>query len=681
MSTSQRRRAKGSEPVALERAEAVIVDQYTRLVRLAYLTLPSSLTRHRRVLAAHALVQRALPGFRTRRAPSRVPRPRTDDGAQEAPRATGPGRTETAWMTARVLAAALTHERRPRGWPKRLPPPRALCPALPVVWGLRLFPRAGGTEEIALAQILSRVSAPARAAFVLRSLDGLARSEVVELLAAAGVRDPEEALHAACRVEESVGNAAGALLRSQEFDACSVQTRPTDLLRRRRRFRLAWCAAGIAAISCVVLTTLDSVPGADPSPPPVGRPAISADALLRSPRDAWADTSRVDFTAWPARGSRVDDRALLTRALATWTDPPRGTRVGAAQATTAEPPSRTTQLLYADVVGAEAVVLFHDGRRVVRYGEPRSGSEPPSLDFSRADDADVTTAAALAVSRASGRVRYLTAPWIAEARTRDLLRPNGPGRPLDVSGDGLTAAVAAPSAAGACDSLPVLQLRSSARIVEKNAFLVADLGDLTPAHLSHTPLPGTGAPARRPREATGGTALLGWARSACHLTELRGTGVRAINLWDFAEQELPEDGGRAVWSCTRASTWRGPGSVLLQFRTSAESAKAPAKVVGRARSTAACSRFGQHVVASARWTAGSGHRYLLAAGSRDVARITVTGEVDAERNGRSLAVRAPGDVRVTVRARLADGERLGEVGAEAGPRRGSGSASAGDGRR
>ncbi|NDZ91101.1 hypothetical protein G3I23_37195, partial [Streptomyces sp. SID10115] len=108
------------------------------------------------------------------------------------------------------------------------------------------------------------------------------------------------------------------------------------------------------------------------------------------------------------------------------------------------------------------------------------------------------------------------------------------------------------------------------------------------------------------------------------------------NQWDFAKQELPEDGGRAVWSCTRASTWRGPGSVLLQFRTSAESATAPAEVVGRARSTAACSRFGQHVVASTRWTAGSGHRYLLAAGSRDVTRITVTGEVDAERRGRTL---------------------------------------------
>lgn len=678
MSTSQRRWAKGSEPVALDHAEAVIVDQYTRLVRLAYLTLPSSLTRHRRVLVAHSLVQRALPGFGTRRTAARaskIPLPRAGDDAPEpgtaepetertASAPPGASWTGTSWMTARVLCAALTHGRRPRGWPDRLPPPRELLPTLPVVWGLRLFPRAGGTEEIALAQLLSEVSAPSRAAFVLCRLDGLPRAEVAELLTAAGVSDAEKALETACHVEESVGEAAGALLRSQEFDACSVQTRPTDLLRRRRRFRLVWCAVGIAAISSGALATLSSSAQRDEPERPAGvRPAISADALLRTTPDAWADTSRVDFTAWPARGSRADDRALLTRALSTWTKPPRGTRVGAGRAATTEPPSPSTQLLYAGVVGKEAVVLFHDDSRVVRYGEPSSPAEPATLDFSRADDSDVTTAAALVAGREDGKVRYLTAPWIAEARTRDLLKPNAPGGPLDVSGEGLTAPVDVPSATGPCDSLPVLQLRSSVKIVEKHAFLVTDLGDLTPAHLSYTPLPGSGVPSRQPREATSSTALVSWARGACRLSELRGNGVRSVNQWDFAEQDLPENGGRAVWSCVRASTWRGPGDVTLQFRTSGESATAPAKVVGRARSTAACSRFGQHVVASTRWTAGSGHRYLLAAGSRDVTRISVTGDVDTDKRGRTLAVRAPQDARATVRARLTDGEELAEVGA------------------
>ncbi|ARX89185.1 hypothetical protein SMD44_08672 [Streptomyces alboflavus] len=41
----------------------------------------------------------------------------------------------------------------------------------------------------------------------------------------------------------------------------------------------------------------------------------------------------------------------------------------------------------------------------------------------------MTTAAAVAVSRDDGRTRYLTAPWIAEAHTRDLLRPTPRARP------------------------------------------------------------------------------------------------------------------------------------------------------------------------------------------------------------------------------------------------------------
>ncbi|MFD7574069.1 hypothetical protein ACFV6U_26705, partial [Streptomyces sp. NPDC059810] len=41
-------------------AEAALVEHYPRLVRLAHLILPPSLGRHRRVLAAHALVQKSL---------------------------------------------------------------------------------------------------------------------------------------------------------------------------------------------------------------------------------------------------------------------------------------------------------------------------------------------------------------------------------------------------------------------------------------------------------------------------------------------------------------------------------------------------------------------------------------------------------------------------------------------
>ncbi|MEV0523832.1 hypothetical protein AB0I66_10415 [Streptomyces sp. NPDC050439] len=652
MSTSQRPSSKGSGRVALDQAEAVIVDQYTRLVRLAYLTLPHSLGRHRRVLVAHALVQRALPGFRVGRAAPRVPEQRriTPDPVVASTRA-------------RVLRSALAHDHRPRGWPGFLPPPRALRPMLPVVWGLRLFPRAGSTEEVALGQALAEVPAAARAAFVLLQLDGLPRSEAVELLTTAQVPRPEEAVRSACDVAAAAGPATEALLRSREFDACSVQTRPTDLLRRRRRYQLAWLTAGVVALCCaVLLATIGGTPAGKPSRAADVPLAYGPEELLRTSGNAWADTSRVDFTAWPARGARTDDDALITRALGAWTDPPSGTRVDVAKATSAEPPPRNTQLLYADVVGREAVVLFHDGRRVVRYGEPLASPGDATLDISRSDEADVTTAAALVVSREADKVRYLTAPWIAEAQTRDLLTPESPGRPLDVSDEGLTDAVPEPPGKGACDSLPVLQLRSSSRIVEKHAFLVADLGGLTPVHLSYTPLPGTGAPPRQPREATGSAALRSWAHTACQLPGMRESGVRAVNQWEFAEQDLPERGGRAVWSCTRSSTWRGPGDVLVQFRTSTASPTAPAKVVGQARSTAACSRFGQHIVAATPWTAPSGRHYLLAAGSREVEGIDVNGDVETKKRGRTLAVKAPKNPDATVRARLSDGERLEEVG-------------------
>ncbi|WP_442816685.1 hypothetical protein [Streptomyces sp. NBC_01304] len=638
----------------LDQAEATLVDQYTRLVSLAYLTLPATLTRHRRVLVAHSLVQRALPGyagFRAGRA-TRVP-------AQRSPG----DQAVAAWLRVRVLSAALAYERRPRGWPALLPPPRALTMSLPVVWGLRLFPRAGGAEEIALSHALAQVPAAARAAFVLRRLDGLADREVLELLRAAGQPHPGSALRTARTLDATAGPPAETLLRSQEFDACSVQTRPTDLLRRRHRFQLAWAVTALVATAVLVVTiTLGS--GSD-VPQHVARPALPASApgpddLRRVPGDDWADTSRVDFTAWPARGDRTDDRDLLTRALATWAAPPKGTRITRSPGTRAEPPGSTPQLLYAGDVDAHAVVVLHDGQRLVRYSETAAGTDV-TLALARADDANVTTAAAIALFNGGKGTRYLLAPWIAESQRRDLLHPDTPGRPLDVTEDGLTEAVRTPSAGG-CDTWPVLQLRSSERIVEKHAFLVTDLGGLTPAHLSYTPLPGNGVPARQPREATSSTALVSWARTACRLDEFRDDGVRAVNVWDFAAQQLPQNAGRAVWSCTRATTWRGPGHVLLQFKAPARSASADAPVVGRARSTAACSRFGQHVLAATQWKAPSGDRFLLAAGSREVTAIEASGAVDASVQGRTLAREAPEGARVEVRARLSDGSRLAPVG-------------------
>ncbi|MET9125550.1 hypothetical protein [Streptomyces sp. NPDC004528] len=650
------RTVRPGRTTGLDRAEAALVEEYSDLVRLAYLTLPSSLSRHRRILVAHSLVQRSLPGAVRGRPGGVVPAPR---GAARQSVA------EKDRLRGRVVRSALAHGRSPRGWPRGMPPPRTVLPTLPVVWGLRLFPRAGGVEEIALSQALAGTTAAGRAAFVLRRVDGLADAAVEDLLRAAGVPDPEGALRSANRLDESAGAAARALLTSREFDACSVQTRPTDLLRRRRRVRFLWAALTAAAITGSMLTVTGQM--ASPSRPATdsrtGAGLPRPDDLVRTPGDVWADTSRVDLTAWPARGARADDRELLDRALSAWARPGRALRVTLTPGTPTDPPPRSPQLLYAGNVDGDAVVLLYDGRRVVRYSEPLARPGHGALALSRADDADVTTGAALVVHRGARGARYLLAPWVAEADTRDLARPDSPARPVGVARDGVTVPVPTPTGKAACDTRPVLQLRSSARIVEKHAFLLTDLGELSPVHLTYTPLPGHGSPpARQPREATGGPALLAWAHLACELEELRGTGVRAVNAWDFAEQELPERGGHAVWTCARASTWRGPGDVRLVLRAPAASPSAPAEVVGTARSTAACSRFGQHVVADVHWRARSGHWYVLAAGSRAVTRIDVTGEVTARQRGRTLAVRAPRDSRLRVSARLDNGTSLAPVG-------------------
>ncbi|QEU95926.1 hypothetical protein [Streptomyces kanamyceticus] len=671
--------------IALDRAETALLEHYTDLVRLAYLTLSPSLSRHRRVLAAHSAVQRAMPGIRPPRRDAHVPGQRRGDRTD---------RSERDWARAQVLRTALRYDRCPTGWPGVLPPPRALLPALPFVWGLQLFPRSGGADELALAQALSGAPAPARAAFVLCRVDHLSEESTAELLAAAGVEKPAVALRGARQLETSAGALAEALLRSREFDACSVQTRPTDLLRRRRRRLLACTAAGAAAITLATVAVVGPR-AVGPSSAPTGSSsralatgALDPARLVRTPRDEWADTARVDFTAWPARGDRTDDRDLLARALGSWAGPAPGTRTAATSTTPTQPPSSPPQLLYAGDVDDRTVVLFGDGDRIARYTEPSPASSDdvsdqafvvhastrdtsgstPTWDVARTDDADVTTAAAVAVTRGGGKVRYLTAPWIAEAETRDLLRPDTPAKTLPVRPDGVTAPVAGADVKS-CASRPVLQLRSSSRIVEKHSFLLTDLGGLSPVHLTHTPLPGGGTPpARQPREATSSTALLAWAHSACALDGLRGAGVRSVNAWDFAQQELPENGGRAVWTCARATTWRGPGSVQVQLRTPGGPPSAPARVVAHQGSTAACGRFGQHVVAAAHWKSGAGHWYTLAAGSRAVTDVTLSGTVKDKHAGRTLAVRAPHDARLRVGARLDNGETLVGLGEQGGTR-------------
>ncbi|MEE4489486.1 hypothetical protein [Streptomyces sp. BE230] len=647
-------------------SEAALVEHYPRLTRLGYLVLPHSLSRDRRVLTAHALAQRSLQAAR-RAGPAgtgAVPLPRRPGRAEEA----DPG---YAYVRRQVLRGALAAG---RPWRLRRRPCRAqFPPALPLTWGLRLFPHSGGADELALEQRLSAVSGAARAAFVLRGLEGLADCEVRRVLSDAGVADPHAAL-----MEADGVSAAYALLASPEFDPCSLQARPPDLPRRRRYVRAA--LAGVAALLvCGALLGLpgegwgrDSLSAPLYARNPAAEEAQDPGALLRVPATFWQRSTRTDFTAWPTRGDRTEDTRLLRRALRVWARPGVGVRTSATPRTPQGPPMGAAQLLYAGEVGASAVVLFYDGLRVVRYAEPRDAdpSKGAALDFARVDGADVTSAGALVVDRASeGAVRYLTAPWVRQARVRDLLAPGRAPRALHRSADGVTDPVAGPAPGTAaapatgpatapvdrpgCRSWYAVELADDAAV-----RLVTDLGELAPARL-------TSGPPARPHDVSGRAEYASWARTACLLSAVRSHGVRTVNSWEYAAQSLPEGNGTAQWLCTRAETWRGTGSrVLAQFQAPSgrpPGSRPPGVVAARAADSPQCGARSPQVLAGVLWKSPGGRWYVLAAGSEQFTSLTASGGVAGRARGRLLAMPAGAGDRARLTGRLADGRQVGAL--------------------
>jgi hypothetical protein len=512
------------------------------------------------------------------------------------------------------------------------------------VWGLRLFPRSGGADELALDQALSALSGPARAAYVLRGLERLAEPDVREVLTAAGCVDPDAALEEAGEVPERY-----ALLDSPEFDPCSLQARPTDLMRRRQHAKAALAAAAALAVCGALL----GLPGDGWAPDgaaapvyaknPAAEAALDPAKLTRVAPTAWEAATRTDFSVWPARGDLTGDKALLRRALAVWARPGESVQVSATPGTPSGGPSGPPQLLYAGTVDSAHVVILYDGLRIVRYAEPRNGTKGAALDFARADGAGRAEASALVLDRADGNVRYLTAPWVTKAAERDLLKPGAGAMDLPITG-GVTAPLgSAASPAGGCTSWNVMQLTDAT-----GTRLSTDLGELVPARLT------TGRPGAV-HDVSGAQALHTWAPYACSLGALRSAGVRSVNAWSYAEQPLPESGGggSADWVCTRAETWRGGGTrVLAQFHTPGGRYGA---IAAKAENVPACGAKDPQVLAGVLWKAESGHWYLLAAGSRGTASISTTGGLRASARGGLLAARAEQGVRAQLKGTTDDG--------------------------
>jgi hypothetical protein len=347
---------------------------------------------------------------------------------------------------------------------------------------------------------------------------------------------------------------------------------------------------------------------------------------------------------WPARGPLTGDRALLRRALAVWARPGETVRVSATPGTQTGGPSGPPQLLYAGEVDAARVVLLHDGLRVARYAEPKSGTQGAALDFARVDGAAGAGAGALVLGRSDGNVRYLTAPWVTKAAQRDLTKPDAAATPLTLA-DGVTAPLASPALrSGSCTSWTVLQLTDAS-----GTRLTTDLGELVPAHLT------AGRPGS-PGEASGPVGLRTWAPFACSLAAERSAGIRSVNAWAYAEQPLPDGSGSAAWVCTRAETWRGDGTAALaQFRTPGG---ANGAVVAKATDVPACGPRDPHVLAGVLWKSAAGNWYLLAAGGKDTASIRATGGVTATGQGPLLVARAEQGARADLKGTLADGRDI-----------------------
>ncbi|MFE0821940.1 hypothetical protein ACFW40_03860 [Streptomyces sp. NPDC058807] len=625
--------ASPADPVVdVEQAEAALVEHYPRLARIAYLVLPPGLGRGRRVLSAHSLTQRALP--RNRTTTPAIP-------AQSTGREVDPG---YALVRLRVVRTALEAGQplKRRAWPKRA----QLPPLLPQVRGLKLFPRSGGADELALDQRLSALSAPGRAAYVLRGLEQLPDPDVRQLLEAAGVADADAALREADEVP-----AQYALLTSPEFDPCSLQARPTDLMRRRQHTR----AALVAGAALVVCGTLLGMPGDGWGPEgaaapsyaqnPAAEAALDPGELTKAAPAAWETSARTDFSVWPARGDLTGDEGLLRRALAVWARPGESVGVSATPGTPTGGPAGPPQLLYAGTVDNARVVILHDGLRLARYAEPKDGTAGAALDFARTDGAGRAEATAVVLGRADGNVRYLTAPWVTKAAVRDLTDPDAGARALTLT-DGVTSPLASPvrQQSGACTSWNVLELTDGS-----GTRLATDLGELVPARLT------TGRPGAA-KDVSGAGARADWAPYACSLGAVRGQGVRSVNAWQFAAQPLPDASGSGDWVCTRAETWRGEGArVLAQFRTPGG---AQGAVAAKAQDVPACGERDPHVLAGVLWKSEGGHWYLLAAGDRDTRSVEATGGISDSADGNLLTAKGEQGAQAELKGTLDSGRTI-----------------------
>ncbi|WP_017601165.1 hypothetical protein [Nocardiopsis lucentensis] len=191
---------------------------------------------------------------------------------------------------------------------------------------------------------------------------------------------------------------------------------------------------------------------------------------------------------------------------------------------------------------------------------------------------------------------------------------------------------------------------------------MADLGDPATAHLGYMPPPPARIRRLGPHEVLDdehGFTL--WGLASCAGDPPREPVVTAT-AWEFATQELP-GGASGRWVCLRYGTHDGGGlaRAVLVVRTDEGT---ETTTVGERSGGWECSNLDRQVVAGTWWRSPGGRWHYLAAASREVAELSVSGAVAEEGDGPVLAVAGPrrGDgppaEPVTVRAVDAHGDEM-----------------------
>ncbi|GAA2866202.1 hypothetical protein GCM10010517_25640 [Streptosporangium fragile] len=566
------------------RGNPALARPYRDLVWLAYLALPPRGHDERRMALAHRMVTRAM---------------LAGSGGVGAGGSGDTGRGEDGdgldGLRREVLRRALRH----RPWHLPVPGTR-----------IEVIPAAVRGGDPAFGAALDRLPAPARAAYALSRLTGLAPEDVREVLAEGGVGEAVAAVAALAAVEERFGG----------YGAPSADPTVARVYGRLTAVRPRPLLVGAACLA--LLTGGWHALGLHGGSRPAGGEASGAAAPARPPHirsvppGTWRATTQLDLAAWEARGGLRGDRPLLDRALRAWAAPgPLRTRH--LHRAPAGMPAADIQLLYAGEVDGVRVVLLRDPGRVARYTE--SGGVR-SLEAFPEPKTVADAAAPLKLRTSPAGARYLLPPWVEEVSSAPLGHSSPSWRRIRVK-DGVTSSVPA-SATPGCWRGPVLRLRAPA-VAQGRPYTVVDLGSLALGVIRYEPPPP--APVRRagPHHLDATTAgFAGWAHLGCALRRPR-TEVHAATAWEFWAGALPE-GARGRWMCARFTYADGTSAsrAVLFVTTRRGTTALP---TGGADDTWDCSRLRRDLVSGTWWRGPSGRWRYLAAGSRRVTRIRVTG--------------------------------------------------------